>query len=345
MPTEHSFYANHLVDALREEGIPSAQIWELSGWKVNEQGYYWTNIFTNQHNGYNGVANGHLNHHTASSGYTPFVKNSKGQTKANGWVGMRRGDRLYQSGDGVPTIALTSAGPADYSAGSGVREYIKKLSRSEKAGKQTASDDDPKFYGNRYVWNTEIVCDGVGGQITQDSWDLLIVYNAALARLHDATQFWNGFHAGFTRRKIDFRDGRYASANATIEAMWPQIAAKLGTDPVEPPIEPPIEPPDPGDLVDTGRNQLYVKTGQTGQDVEYWQNIIIQVVEGVLDTGNSTKSFFDANAPASAGLTWRVWDDNMTAYFSAWTRRNSYGVGATERKMLDQAYIRLVNAN
>ena len=225
MASRHTFYADNLVDALLEEGIPAVQIWELDGWKLNEQGYYWTDIHTDQHHGYDGVSNGHFNHHTASQGYTPYVKNSSGQTKATAWAGMRVGGRLYQNANaGVPTIALASSGPADYSAGSGVRDYIKKLDASQEALRQVNSDDSPKFYGNRYVLNTEIVCDGIGGAIDADMWDLLIVYNAALSRLHDAGHAFNGFHQGFTKRKIDYRDGRFANASDTISAMWLEIA-------------------------------------------------------------------------------------------------------------------------
>lgn len=225
--SRHTFYADNLVDALLEEGIPAAQIWELNGWKDNEQRYYWTDIHTNQHHGYDGVANGHLNHHTASRSYTPYVKNPSGQTKATAWLGIRDGGRLYQNRNtGIPTIALASAGPADYSAGLGVRDYIKKLDASTEALRQMKRDDY-RFYGNRYVLNTEIVCDGVGGSIDDDSWDLLMVYNAALSRLHDAGPAWNGFHQGFTGRKIDFRDGRFVNASLTIGQMWVEIAATL----------------------------------------------------------------------------------------------------------------------
>lgn len=229
MAHQHTFYANYLVDALLEEGIPNSQIWLLDGWKENQQGYYWTDIHTDQHHGYDGVASGHLNHHTASVAYTPYVRNSKGQTKANVWVGKRPpgSGRLYQNCDGVPTLAVASAGPANYSAGAGVRDYIKALNASTEALKQTKPDDTPTFYGNRYVWNTEIVCNGVGGMIDQDTWDLLIVYNTALSRLHDAGPAFNGFHAGFTRRKIDYRDGRFGTASLTIQQMWREIQPVL----------------------------------------------------------------------------------------------------------------------
>ena len=73
MASEHTFYSNNLVDALLEEGIPREQIWELDGWKTNQQGYYWTDVQTDTHNLYDGVANGHFNHHTASSGSVSYT--------------------------------------------------------------------------------------------------------------------------------------------------------------------------------------------------------------------------------------------------------------------------------
>jgi len=338
--TQHSFYADHLVDALLEEGIPAAQIWELDGWKENEQGYYWTDIHTDEHFGYDGVANAHFNHHTASSAYTPYVKNASGQTKATGWLGVRDGDRLYQNRNtGIPTIALASAGPADYSAGSGVRDYIKQLNASVETLRQLNRDDTPTFYGNRYVLNTEIVCDGIGGKINADSWDLLIVYNAALARLHDAGPAWNGFHQGFTRRKIDYRDGRFDNASDTITAMWNEIANPIEPPTVEPPPiqPPPARPP----MEDQGRNQLYVKEGMSGQDVEYWQVMSIMAHDSIPFTGISNRTFIQTHAPQ---LTFKEWDTEMTEYLSSWTGRNSYGVGATERIMLETAVIEIYAA-
>lgn len=230
----HTFYAENLIPALREEGIPTSQIWELQGWRTNEAGYYWTNVFTGRHNGYDGISNGHLNHHTASSAYTPYVQNSSGQCKCNTWGGLRRGDRLYQAGGGIPTLAIASAGPANYSAGSGVKSYVEALARGEKRGKQTASDDSPKWYGNRYVWNTEWILNGTGAEMDPDMWDLLVAYNTALARLHDQPEGWNGFHAGLTKRKVDFWDGTFDNAQATTEAIWDAVAPRLGLAPLPP---------------------------------------------------------------------------------------------------------------
>lgn len=343
MPTEHSFYADNLVDALLEAGIPPESILELDGWKLNEQGYYWTDPDTDEHHGYDGVASCHLNHHTATSGYTPYVKNSSGQTKANVWGGMLRGDRLYMEGDGIPTLAIASAGPADYSAGQGRRQYIKDCRDGKRVLDENQPDDVPTFYGNRYSWNTEWICDGVGGRVEQDMWDLIVVYNAALATLHDGNEAFDGFHAGFTpTRKIDYRDGRYRNANETIVAIWAGVVPLLGAD-APPPVIPEPERP----MIEQGRSRAEYPTAKDadlrGMDVEYWQNIILQCVEGVLDAGNSTKTFFyDTVEADKKGLTWRVWDEAFTLYFSAWTGRNSYGLGPSERKILDHAYTKLI---
>jgi len=95
-----------------------------------------------------------------------------------------------------------------------------------------------------------------------------------------------------------------------------------------------------GGLVDIGRNIEYVREGQTGQDVEYWQVRMIEAIEKVQFYGNSNREFVEAEAPQ---LTFKVWDAAMTAYLSGFTGRNSYGVGATERVMLENAIDELYN--
>lgn len=50
--------------------------------------------------------------------------------------------------------------------------------------------------------------------------------------------------------------------------------------------------------------------------------------------GNSNKTFLANQAPQ---LTFKEWNKAMTAYLSAWTGRNSYGIGATERIMIERA--------
>lgn len=230
---QHTFYAEHLVPALLEEGIPAEQIWEMDGWKENQPGYYWTDPRDGRTFGYEGTAYGHLNHHTASSAYTPYVRNSNGQTKCNIWGGLLRGDRLYQAGGGIPTLAIASAGPANYSAGKGVRALFTDwlIPGIVFEGRQYERDDSPSWYGNRSAWNTEWVLDGIGGRLDDDVWDLLIAYNAALCRLHDADDSWLAGHLQFTSRKIDLRDGRYPDGATTMAAVHDQTRARLANQP------------------------------------------------------------------------------------------------------------------
>lgn len=96
---------------------------------------------------------------------------------------------------------------------------------------------------------------------------------------------------------------------------------------------PPEEP-----MEDQGRNELYVKQGMSGMSVEYWQVETVMVVEGIKFDGNSAKTFITENAPQ---LTFREWDQAMTDYLSQWTGRNSYGVGASERVMIEEEVDRI----
>jgi hypothetical protein len=92
---------------------------------------------------------------------------------------------------------------------------------------------------------------------------------------------------------------------------------------------------------DQGRNQLYVKEGMSGQDVEYWQVMSIMAHDNIPFTGNSNRTFIQTHAPQ---LTWKEWNAEMTAYLSSWTGRNSYGIGATERVMISTATMKIYAA-
>lgn len=97
------------------------------------------------------------------------------------------------------------------------------------------------------------------------------------------------------------------------------------------------EVPDPTPINPT-RNIYYPKQGDTGYVVEEWQVKIVEVVIGERMKGNSNITFIQSKAPQ---LTPKVWDQEMTDYFSDWTRRNSYGVGPTEAIMVDNALSKL----
>lgn len=88
------------------------------------------------------------------------------------------------------------------------------------------------------------------------------------------------------------------------------------------------------DLMDYGRYEAYVKQDDTGFAVEEAQVKIIMAVLSIPYSGNSNRQFVESNAP---GLTFKEWDQALTDYFSAWTGRNSYGYGPTEKLMVEEA--------
>jgi hypothetical protein len=102
------------------------------------------------------------------------------------------------------------------------------------------------------------------------------------------------------------------------------------------------QPPPEVPMENQGRNELYVKQGMSGMSVEYWQVMSIMAVEGIKYYGNSNRTFIADNAPE---LTFREWDTAMTTYLSSWTGRNSYGVGATERVMIEAAVREVYSGN
>ena len=326
MSREFTFLLD-LPNVLAELGL---NVWVAKDWQYGQGAYLWTDPHTGMQS-YDGMPHAYMVHHSASSAATPPPHDT---SKASAWIGLRRDNRLYQEGGGVPTIYLASAGPARVSSGYGYRPSAWDHTFKQKRAPARAAGKDGDTALNRYSFNMETVHRGDGAPIDRGVWDHVVGLGVALEKMTGLKEMTLG-HRSWSQRKID---PYWDNDHDCIVKVQEAVAAAHGSPP--PVITPPPTKPPTGEIVDIGRNQEYVKENQTGQDVEYWQNIILQVVEGKLDTGNSTKTFFDANQPGT--LTWKVWDKAMTEYFSAWTRRNSYGVGATERKMLEQAYIKLV---
>jgi peptidoglycan hydrolase-like protein with peptidoglycan-binding domain len=229
---------SQLPQWLDEFGLPYIQ---LDGWKANEQGYYWVQP-NGTHTKYTGYPSAHLVHHTASSSYKPYVKNSSGQTKANVWVGLWDGTRLHvDHPTAEPMLVLASAGPADYSSGKGVKALLTDYMITDKRfkGPQPATDDYPRWYGNRYYWNTEVVHPGYGETLNSGVYDALIGYCNMLSDKMGWSIWRNAGHYDHTRRKVDPRFGQgypYSIARIQDDALlW------TPTGPTPPPVEPPPE--------------------------------------------------------------------------------------------------------
>lgn len=240
MATEHTSLL-WLPDAMRFAGL---NVIELDGWKTNEQGYYWThldpsdlwNLSKDTHDGYTGDPNGWTWHHTASSGYTPYVKNSRGQTKACLWMGLWYEGRLYhQHPSGVPTVVVASSGPADYSQGANYRGYlVDYMTKDFRFAGPQRHDDTPGYYGNRYSGTTEIVHPGYGEPLHPGVWHHAVITGALLSEHYGWAAWRNHGHYDITDRKVDPRF--LTGYPYSIAPMQDEIDALLR--PVEPPLPP-----------------------------------------------------------------------------------------------------------
>jgi len=215
-----------LPDACRDAGL---NVVELIGWEENQAGYYWVDTFGN-HRGFLGEPNGWMWHHTATTAYTPVVKNGAGQTKANIWLGIKRQNRLWSFGNGPPIVAFASAGPANYSSGKGrinvLTNYV--ALDVQFPGPQHLTDDSPRWYGNRYYGNTEVVHPGDGTPVREDVWE----YQTTIATLMCKHYRWSPWrHIGHLDHTIRKVDPRFAQGDPyTIAAHQEAVATKLAEE-------------------------------------------------------------------------------------------------------------------
>jgi hypothetical protein len=212
----------------------------LEGWDMPyRSGKYWRPDPRSSTASRNADPHGHMWHHTASGGYTP------NRDKANGWAGMGSNDslRLHQTGneDSFPVYVFANIYPAKYTSGSGCRYVLEDYVMQDKhfVTRQTKGDDDPKWYGNSYYWNTEVVLDGIGTAMDDRLWDMLITVAAVQNEVMGWSTARHIGHAMHSSRKIDLRDGRYDNMAETILQLRRDVEDFSGYTP--PPIEPPPE--------------------------------------------------------------------------------------------------------
>lgn len=191
-------------------------------------GYYWTDE-TSHHHAYRGDPVGWVWHHTASTHYTPYVKNAKGQTKANLWMGLWRDGALYATGSGTPTVVFASGGPANYSSGAGRREVLTDyVARDGRFPGPQRSDDTDGFFGNRHYGTTETVHPGDGSSLDEGVWELQLVVAELMSRHYNWSAWRHIGHLDHTHRKIDPRFAQ--GAPYTIGLMQETLAARLATE-------------------------------------------------------------------------------------------------------------------
>ena len=222
-----------LPDALRAESV---EVVELAGWQQNQPGYFWTDE-TFHHQQYTGDPVGWMWHHTASSHYVPYVKNSKGQTKANLWMGLWRDGAMYSEGSGVPTVVFASGGPANFTAGAGRRELlVEHVARDLRFHGPQREVDTPKYFGNRHYGSTETVHPGDGSTVDEGVWEMQLIVALLMCDHYGWSEWRHIGHLDHTRRKIDQRFAQ--GAPYTIGLMQdaiPMIEGGTGPSPPSPP--------------------------------------------------------------------------------------------------------------
>ncbi len=191
-------------------------------WLEGQGEYLWTDPWT-EVGSYENPPSAYMVHHTGGVAATPPPSDI---SKANAWIGLERGDRLYASGGGVPTIVLSSAGPCRISSGYGYRpaawDYTFKGTRAP--WKAEGLDSEPKIALNRYAFNMEAVHPGNGSPLDDGVWDAVVGLGVALHNIFGWTEGTIS-HRGWTLRKIDpYWNGDYQA----IIAIQDAIAAQLG---------------------------------------------------------------------------------------------------------------------
>ena len=249
-----------LLDLYNECRRRGLNVRGLSGWSSWQNGYWFRGERFSGSGSQSTPPSAFINHHTATSAYTPNVKNSSNQSKANIWLGLDRGNtgsgRMYSTGSGVARADFAVRWAANYGNGACDRSvYEQYVWRDRVAPNQPSGSDDG--YANKIAIGMEIIHPGDGSILDPGVWELAAQINAAamhvfgwdIARILD--------HRSSTRRKVDVnfkqkRDGY------TINALRHRIVEiTAGT--------PPVEPPDPGE------DEIMLRKGDSGDVVAHYQ--------------------------------------------------------------------------
>jgi hypothetical protein len=188
----------------------------LPDWdKPAEPGYLWREL--------DGEPAGFMNHHTATSVYTP------NRTKANGWAGLSLAgsERLYQEdyGDGLyePVFVIANAYPAPISAGGGDYKVLTKVRHGLPVNGRPDTDTD-NWYGNTHYYSVEWVLNGRGAPIDQRVFDMMVVVQGVWLDMYGRSPEALICHGHHTNRKVDLWGGQFSDSNRdgyqkTIEAI------------------------------------------------------------------------------------------------------------------------------
>ena len=186
-----------LPGLLRSSGL---NVEVAPNWEYGQGAYLWTDP-TDGTQTFDQPPSGYMVHHSGSASATPP---SAYTSKAGAWIGLKRGDRLYQEGGGVPTIYLASAGPARISSGYGYKPALWDYTFKDRRAPWRAQGTDGRTAGNRYTFNVETVHRGDGGLLDAGVWNHVVGLGVALHQMFGWTERTLG-HLSWSLRKIDPR--------------------------------------------------------------------------------------------------------------------------------------------
>jgi len=177
-----------LPDELRAYGL---NVIAMDGWDTAQGRYRWT--LEDGSKSYDNPPSGVLFHGTATNVSRPVVRNRYGVwSKANAWVGLDNGTGVLTSTRVVgsinrPTIYLTSAGPARWSAGRAYWPAMEQMFNDVRPPLDASGRDGWKA-ANRYAFSIENTHPNDGSPIDEDVFDLLVGVGVVL---HEMSQGWD----------------------------------------------------------------------------------------------------------------------------------------------------------
>jgi len=189
-----------LPDELRAYGL---NVVVMDGWDTAQGRYRWT--LQDGSRSYENPPSGVLFHGTAGTRSIPIVRTRLGRwSSANAWTGLDDGHGILHSTIqpgklNRPTIYLTAAGPARYSAGYG-HLPVRDLMFNDIRPLTDAQGRDSLTALNRYTFNVENTHPNDGSLIDPDVFDVLVGIGVVLHQMFDWTERTLG-HRTWTRRK------------------------------------------------------------------------------------------------------------------------------------------------
>lgn len=199
MATRHTALLG-LADELRGYGL---NVVVLDGWEEAQGRYRWT--LQDGSRSYDNPPSGVLFHGTAGTVSRPVVRTRLGRwSVANCWVGLDNGNGRLTStrvagSINRPTIYLTSAGPARYSAGYGYRPVLDDMYNDVRP-LLDAQGRDGSTAANRYTFNVENTHPNDGSLIDSGVFDHLVGLGVVLHEMFGWMERTLG-HRSWTRRK------------------------------------------------------------------------------------------------------------------------------------------------